>query len=241
MSIIDHVLICIDDAPKSREDLESVFSSYKSSVIFSSVGRLLGKKLIIESGKGSQKLYSVTQKGASLIKESLISIRDIANGGDYVWILVAVSIPDTYKVEREKIRTILKSNGFGLIRSGLYIGNVIDPHTCMKMIQDSCTHTEIIFFTISELPKSILDNPNMVWHTQSIKSNYSKWTVSVKRFLHSLPTNIDTRRIQAKIHVYILSDLIRQDSKIFTKTYAESIHRTESLKLYYKIRDYCYE
>jgi len=240
MSIIDQVLISIDDSPLSKDDLETIFSSQKTSVLFSSVGRLLGRDCISVSGKGDTTRYYITKKGSLLIKESLNSLRDVADNVSHIWMLVAVSIPEKYKVEREKVRFILKDNGFGLIRSGLYVGNISNKEKLIQKINENCRYTDVTYFTLDEIPKSILENPDKIWSTKSVQNSYSQWMHDVKKFIDSVPSDLNMRRILSKIHVYSLSSIVRRDSKIMQSKYAHKIGRTESLKLYEKIRDYCY-
>lgn len=240
MSILDQVLVCIDDSPVSKNELETMFSSQKTSVLFSTVGRLIGRNLVSVNGKGDNTRYSITKKGSTLIKESLNSLRDVSDNTSHYWMLVAVSIPEKYKVEREKVRFALKDNGFGIMRSGLYIGSVSDKDTLVKTIKSSCQYTDITFFTLDEIPQSILENPNKIWSFKMIQNNYSHWMLDVKEFLTSLPSDTHIRRVFSKIHVYSLSALVRRESKIMQSKYAHDIGRTESLKLYKKIRDYCY-
>lgn len=240
MSIIDEVLIYIDDSLCSKDDLETYFASQKTSVLFSAVGRLRAKKLIVKNGKGEYSHYTTTQKGSSLIKQSLSSLRDIADAVDQTWILISITISEKYKVEREKVRSFLKENGFGKIRNGLYLGTISRLESFNTTFALLCNHTDYIIFTIHDVPNSILNNPQSIWPISQIKKNYMQWEKTVKKYLLSIPGDVRIRRLTAKMHVYNLSLIVRSESRILLKSHADEIHRSESLKLYRKIRDYCY-
>lgn len=240
MSIIDHILITIDDKSKSKQELEEIFYNIKPSVLYSSVGRLISKELIKEYGRGRTKRYVITSNGSNLIKNSLNSLREMVDGVNHVWLLISVSISEKYKVEREKIRLVLKDNGFGIVRNGLFIGRA-QYENIHSVLKKFCKNANIYYFVIHDIPKEIIENPSAIWNINISKDFYHKWNKEVIIMLEKMPRNEETRRINSKMFVYELSCLVRKEAKIPDKNFADLIGRSESFKLYRKIRNYCYQ
>lgn len=240
MSIIDNVLVTIDDDDRTKQDLESLFPKENTSVLFSALGRLVGRGLIKKEGKGKEKTYSITDKGADTVELSLDYLRDLTDGEKLNWILVSASIPEKYKVERERIRLTLKDWGFGLIKNGLFVGQVNDIEKFKKSILEIKTNTQVYIFPVDQLPIEITKKPELFWNIEKLRDQYQTWSYKTQAFIKNLPKDEEIRRILAKSHVYELALIIKKDPKIIEPKFSNLIGRTNALKLYKGIRDYCY-
>jgi DNA-binding transcriptional regulator PaaX len=241
MSIIDKVLIAVDDGPQSKLSLEQTFPEAKTSVLYSAIGRLEGKGLIISKGRGNKKVFETSKSGAATIKNILSVLRRTIEGKSSSWLLIMVSLPEAYKVERERIRFYLKKRGFGLIRSGVFLGRAQDESGLKKEIDTLHQNAEIYYFSLNKLPDEMVTNAHKIWDASKIKNNYAAWLKQVNSFLSDLPKDTDIRRLQAKFLVFELAELIKYEPQIKTQDFSERIGRDKIIESYKKIRDYCYE
>jgi DNA-binding transcriptional regulator PaaX len=240
MSIIDDVLITVDDQDRNKDELEAIFPKVKTAILFSALGRLVSKKMILENGKGKNKTYTITTLGSQTVEGKLGYLRNLIDDKTFYWVLVSLSIPEKFKVERERLRLTLKDWGFGLVKNGLFIGqvnNIIDFKDSLDKLKHN---SQILIFEINTIPDELSTHPAKYWNISKLKGEYTNWSHKTKLLIKDLPKDPDIRRIYAKCAVYELSDIIKSDPKIKNVDFSNSIGRDESIKLYKEIREYCY-
>lgn len=240
MSIIDNVLITVDDQDQTKNSVADYFPDKSTAVLFSAVGRLVAKSYIKQVGKGKSKTYTITDIGATIVEDGLDYLHDLVDKKVGQWLIVSVSIPEKYKVERERVRLNLKDWGFGLIKNGLFIGYVSSTEQFENNLSNIKDKSTTYIFPIKEVPDKIIENMSSVWNSKKIKNQYDLWIKSVNTFTKKLPKDKEIRRVQAKSIVYDLALIIKQESRINNKKIADQIGRTDALKLYKIIRNYCY-
>lgn len=240
MSIIDNVLIAVDDQDQTKDSIAEYFPTENTAVLFSGLGRLVGKKLIKQNGKGKNTSFSITDLGATIVEDDLEYLHNLVDKEAGQWVIVSASIPEKHKVEREKVRLTLKDWGFGLIKNGLFIGHVANIDQFKEKLESVKVNSSIYIFPINSVPEDIITNANDIWNLKKITSQYKTWIKDANKFIKSLPKDKEVRRVQAKSIVYDLALIIKGDPKIENKKIADQTGRTDALKIYKLIRNYCY-
>lgn len=231
MSLIDDVLISIDDQPQTRDSLEQIFTGTNIAYLFSAVGRLLSNGYISEVGKGRSRYYKVTPKGDSEIKYNLLLTKRLLNDISIDCYLLSISNSEKYKAERDKIRSYLKKKGFVIINNGLLINGIVDLKIFQNELDRLTNHSNIIYFKLSDPPGDLTNHPKI----PDLSLKYISWIKFASKFSLDTPKDDRKKRLMSKIIIYNLSLIIASSCTI-----KKPDRINEIKKLYHKIRDYCY-
>lgn len=236
MSIVDNLLIAIDDSDLSKEQLEKVFCDEAGSILFASLGRLVNKGCVKSVGKGQGKKYVITPKGTEIIEEYLGLLNDFLLDRNFKWVIVSVSISDKNKGDREKIRKMLISNGFGLIKNGMFLGKLNNQKLFVNRLKDISKYAKILIFNNPEVDNDIIVNYQKYWKIATIKKLYKEWKSKAQRYIDTQFDNKHYRKINGKIIVYEFARILNQDPKINTSKINLELDRKNLIKLYKKVR-----
>ena len=232
MSLIDDVLIAIDEEPRSKDSLEVIFNEINPAFIFSAVGRLLSRNHIMQIGIGKNIYYKVTPTGDLEIKYNLLGAKKVLSNLPIDIYLISVANTEKNKPEREKIRTFLKNNGFALINNGLLINGLVDYKFFSNKLSHISRNSQILYFKINEVPRDIINILKM----PNLNNKYQAWLKLANKFITDIPKDVNIKRLFSKILIYNLSLIINSDCKVNNK----NLYLKKSKKIYKKIRDYCY-
>lgn len=240
MSIIDNVLVAIDDENQTKSSLEAIFPQEKTSILFSALGRLVSRGFVKKDGRGKEQIFSITEVGAIEVELNLNYLQNIIDNMKMHPVLISLSIPEKYKVERERLRLQLKDWGFALVKNGLLVGMTEDIKILQNRIDEIKDNASILLFSLIDLPQEIKQNLGEFWDAKKLKEYYTNWTTKTKKLSSDLSKDIDTRRIQAKAAVYELALITKKDPKILESKFSSMTGKTEALVVYKNIRKYCY-
>lgn len=240
MSIIDDILVAVDDDDLSKLELEEIFSDIKISTLFSGLGRLLSSKLILYIGRGVNKTYRISSYGTEIVEEHLLNLNNFVENKSYKWMLVSLTTSEIYKSEREKIRISLKNKGFGIVRNGLFIGKVYNVALFNAYLDQLVINSNVVNFSLEKIPDSIEGNIDKYWDLKKLSKDYSNWLVRANKYFKHLHKNTRYNRIRAKLLVYQLSNIVIRDPKISNPTVEKVLNRNIIMKTYNSLREYCY-
>lgn len=231
MSLIDDVLISIDDQPQTRDSLEQIFTGTNIAYLFSAVGRLLSNGYISAVGQRENKFYKVTPKGDCEIKYNLLLTKRLLNNISIDCYLLSISNSEKYKAERDKIRSYLKKKGFVVINSGLLINGIVDLRIFRNELDRLVNHSNIIYFKLCDPPGGLTNHPKI----PDLSLKYLSWIKSASKFSLNIPKDDRMKRLMSKILIYNLSLIIASSCTI-----KQPDRINEIKKVYNKIRNYCY-
>ena len=208
-----------------------MFNHGSKALLFSAVGRLISNSLIIAVGKGRNKIFKTTQRGDNEIKTNLLLTKHLLNDIQFDYYLISISNSETYKSERDRIRSYLKNKGFALINNGLLINGLIDINKFKSKFELINRHSNITYFKIYESPSEL----HKEIKNHKLLNKYKLWIKSTNEFIKNIPRDIDQKRLASKILIYNLSLIIGSHCLL-----NQPRNIGEIKKLYNKIRNYCY-
>ena len=153
------------------------------------------------------------------------------NDIQFDYYLISISNSETYKSERDRIRSYLKNKGFALINNGLLINGLIDINKFKSKFELINRHSNITYFKIYESPSEL----HKEIKNHKLLNKYKLWIKSTNEFIKNIPRDIDQKRLASKILIYNLSLIIGSHCLL-----NQPRNIGEIKKLYNKIRNYCY-
>lgn len=238
MSIIDDLLVTIDDKPGiTKEEILAISNNpQQKSAIYSALSRLLARGFITESSG-----YKVTVEGKKRLDYYLDGLNEFKNKNKS-WGLILVEIPETDRLKREKLRYEFKKIGVGTLKKGVYIAftqNWIKIEGLLQKLNlAKSTHilkiNTINFSQAEKIARS-------AWDWQKLNSQYQQFLQNYENFTKTIHQHSsEIQRIEAKKAVFKLAKLLLKDPKISDELTTPGYARPQALIIYEQIRPYCY-
>lgn len=240
MSIIDTILIAIDDKPGfTREELLSLNESWttKKAAVFSAIARLVSRGFIQENKTG----YKITPAGEQRINFYLSALAEFKNNRKK-WYLILAEIPGSQKLGGEKFRYQLEKIGAGLAKKGVYIIYCADIQWIKNILDNVGLAIKINILEIRNPQNSSLrEIVSRAWHWEKLNGEYRQFIKDTEYFIKQLKTlPQEIKRINAKKSVFELAKILSQDPKIPDEFVPTNFLRQKATKLYHRIQHFCY-
>jgi phenylacetic acid degradation operon negative regulatory protein len=242
MTIIDELLILLDDLEEASADvIPAYFDTPNLQVIFSSLGRLVNRGWATKKTKRDQVSYSITTQGINELNQTLDTIkREDELQWDQQWRLVVFEIPETRRKLRDSFRVYLKSLGYGMLTSSVWVS----PWDKELEIKRFCKRHSLLdnIFYITTVPHSDTYQSTVFahrcWNWQKIEQGY-------KTFLNDGPAELrrldhsDKGRFMAKKLVFQYAETVKEDPQLPGKISPNAMLSKRAHELYARIRPYC--
>jgi len=102
----------------------------------SAVSRMAAEGWLVADRRPPRPKYRLTNRGNSLIEEGVRRIYgQQGNGWDGRWLLVAYSMPESRRNQRDRLRSGLSFHGFGSLGNGLYVSPRDLRQEVLKLVQ----------------------------------------------------------------------------------------------------------
>lgn len=241
MTILDQLLIGIDDLqPVKRQTIYSTFHFVPKAVLASALARMIKFNEIDLDNQNDS--YHCTQLGTNKILENLEELDQIRSERSLNWYLCIFAIPEKNKVDREKLRSVLRNFGFGKLRGGLFIAHRASVHKIEAIIQKNHLEQFVHLIKLDHLPATYLEqHASSAWYWQELEAEYFALIADIEEFLKQSPTDQTVKRITAKILVYRLALLSKKDPYLDEVIRLKvSLPRQRLRKLYYNLKPFCY-
>ncbi len=240
MSIIDDLLILVEDSKKITLDIVCrKMKGYRRQTISSGLGRLSAKDLINKQNIDKQNCFIISKNGREIIDRELDNIKYI-NQKNYPlnWFIVIFNIPEKLRKYRDELRRQLINHGFGRLHDSVWFSKQNQKQSIQKIINDFNLSSNVVFLETKEFNRD--ENKKMIeklnWNWKDINKKYKIFISNVNRYLDF--KNKETYR--AKQLVYELAKIIKSDPKLPDYLYNKDYKKEKAIKLYKKIRPYCY-
>lgn len=244
MSIIDNLLILVEDSKKiSLDDVCKKMSKNKRQIIGSALGRLAAKGYIDKSIANKITTFKINSRGHNYIDTILDNIVYLHNNEDQnktnsEWHIVIFNIPEKKRKLRDELRRTLSSLGFGRLHDSTWFSQIDRRSQIQKIANQLGIMDNIIFIQSkkfsSEDHKKLLDK--LIWDWKILDKNVALFIDNAEQFLKSK----NKLSYQAKALVFEFARIAKSDPKIAFRYYPENYKITKALKLYTKVRPFCY-
>ena len=240
MSIIDDLVILVEDKKNiSLNEVCEKMQSYNKQTISSSLGRLNAKGWIKKKKNGKDYIYNITKDGHQIIDNELYYIKYIKQI-EYPnnWLILIFNIPEKLRKFRDELRRQLVYHGFGRLHDSIWFSKQDQKDNMKKIINKMNLKENVIFIYTSELSNQ--EEINLInrlnWNWKNISNKYKDFINNSKKYLSSK----HKESYRAKQLVFQLSKIIKSDPKLPAKFDINIKLKKEAIKLYKKIRPYCY-
>lgn len=239
MTIIDELLVLQDDGTsRTLDECVSELETKTKQAISSTLGRLVGKKLISVTTVNKQKVFAITPLGREVVTNTLdhIGLTD-ESSWDGTWLFIIFNVPESQRKYRDMLRNRLSSSGFGRVQNSLWI-NARDISSQLEDILSNSKLKDYITLIKPKLEdddiKEVSKHLDFDW--KGLKKSYEQFIKKSEEFLKSTK-----KPLFARFLVYNYAKISSEDPKIPLAYCPASEQKKQARKLYERIREYCYE
>lgn len=244
MTIIDELLILLDDLTEAAaEDIPDYFAGEPNrQVIFSSLGRLVSRGWVIKRNRKQKILYSISRYGVDQLNQTLDAIKkEVRADWDGVWRLIIFDIPESKRKLRDQFRLLLKSEGFGLLKSSVWLSAwdkwaAIAHYIKRHQLTDHITQLETA--RMAESYQSII-LAQQSWDWPMIEDGYRRFLQQAEKQYSQLVHKNHRTRFKAKKLVFQYAEAVKQDPVLPTGIAPNASLARRARAYYGKIRPYC--
>lgn len=241
MSIIDEILVIIDDNPKiSREQIYKQIKSHQKQIISSSLGRLMAKGWISNTKKNNITTYQISNAGQDQLDNNLANLRLYKATNNYDKFLVIVfDIPEKNRKYRDDLRNYLQNHGFGRLHSSIWISYCNLSKNLKKYIKNNSIEKYITYLYTQKM--SVSEQKELIkkisWDWKKLNLQYNNFILKSRAYLRSK----NKSSYLAKSLVLSFSKILGNDPKLPSKLTPNDSRLHEAYEYYLKIRRYCYK
>lgn len=242
MTIIDELLILLDDLEEATaESIPTYFDTANLQVIFSSLGRLVNRGWVAKKTKRGETIYSITTQGVNELNQTLDTIKHEEEPvWDQQWRLVVFEIPETKRKLRDSFRTFLKSQGYGMLTSSVWISPWDKETEIKRFCKRNNLNDNIFYITTTPHTDSYQSTvfAHRCWNWQKIEQGYKAFLTRGSSTLRKLDHS-DKGRFTAKRLVFQYAETVKDDPQLPGKIAPNAMQAKRAHELYVKIRPYC--
>lgn len=239
MSYIDDLLLTIDDKPGiTKEELLAISENpTQKTAIYSALARLESKLFVNQNNNG----FNITKEGKKRLDYFLDILSEFKFENKRWWLLL-IEIPEKKRLLREKLRYELKKIGVGTIKKGVYISFLYNTNLIGDIIRSLELTTQAHLIKIEELHLPSAQNiANQSWNWEELNNEYEKYIKRYRNFhIQAKHYSNDLRRIEAKKAVFTFTKILLRDPRLPDIMIKKNYLRPQALKVYEKIRPFCY-
>ncbi len=246
MTIIDELLILLDDLEEApSEEIPSYFEEPDLQVIYSALGRLVNKGLVIKKERRGSVSYSISIHGVETLNQTLEAIKQPQEEDwDQRWHLVIFDIPESKRKLRDSFRTLLKDIGFGMLKSSVWVS----PRNHAEIIKRFIKRYKVeeYVFQLETVANDSTYQLNLFvrqcWDWKQLERQYEQFIVLGERMLNML--RLEQRansRFLAKRAVFSYAETVKTDPRLPDTIAPHTRLARRAHELYTKLRPYCIE
>ena len=244
MTIIDELLILLDDLEEAPSDtIPSYFEKPDLQVIYSALGRLVNKGLVIKKERRGEISYSISLHGVEALNQTLDSVKQpIDENWNQRWHLIIFDIPESKRKLRDGFRNFLKDAGFGMLKSSVWVS----PKNQSERIRRYAKRHKIeeYVFQMETIPNESTYQLHLFvrqcWDRKTIEKQYEAFIATGERTLNKIRLeNRPYNRFFAKKAVFQYAETVKADPGLPESVAPHSRLVRRALELYTKLRPYC--
>lgn len=242
MTIIDELLILMDDLGETQlEVVPSYFDNTTNQVLFSSVGRLVGRGWVQKKSNRHQTIYSITSHGVAELNRTLDAIKkEEQPSWDQHWRLVIFDIPEAKRRLRDVFRESLRELGFGMLKSSIWISSRDMREDVKRLAKRHNLGEQIIQLETSQVDayqSSVLVRHS--WDWRQIEQGYHDFIKKAEKEIPKLQHGQPLSRFMAKKLVFGYAEVVKADPVLPADISPNTSIARRAHDLYVKIRPYC--
>jgi len=250
MSILDELLVAIDDQTEMRMDqIRELYPQHSYQTLSAAVGRLSNWGWLNKSDEQVSS-YQVSQSGNDYINQTLDAIRLSEKSWSGNWFAAAVRLPEDGRKLRDRLRHYFLDHGYGRFIDSLWISPWNRQAELAPVIREYGAGAHVFVFETQ--PMGLATNQiiiNQAWDWPTLTTKLTEFIPDFERratALAQLSTQIDgpggrlRLRLAAKNLVFDYGALLHSGPNLPADL---SLTRKEDAvlrNLYEQVRPYCY-
>lgn len=242
MTIIDELLILLDDLGEtSLDQLPIYFNKTSKQVLFSTMGRLVGRGWVVRKTNRYQTVYSINSHGVAQLNHTLDSIKQEKDlNWDNKWRLVIFNIPERKRRLRDALRNSLKELGFGMLKSSIWISPYDLTTQVKKIVKKINLSDQVILLDTADTDQyhsGVLVRQS--WDWRFIENNYRQFINEAEKSFNQLILNNQKSRFMAKKLVFAYAHCVNSDPCLPLAISPISSTTKKAFEVYKKLRPFC--
>lgn len=246
MTIIDELLILLDDLEEAPSDtIPSYFEKPDLQIIYSALGRLVNKGLVIKKERRGEVSYSISLHGVETLNTALDAIKQtVVEPWDQRWHLIIFDIPESKRKLRDGFRNYLKNAGFGMLKSSVWVSPRNHSDTVRRYAKRN--KIEEYVFQLETVPNESTYQLNIFvrqcWNWKELEKQYERFIAIGERTLNTLKLEHQPyNRFLAKKVVFQYAETVKSDPRLPEAVAPHNRLVRRAFELYTKLRPYCIE
>ncbi len=243
MTIIDELLILLDDLGDTLpESIPNYFVHANKQMIFSSLGRLVNRGWVQKKQKREQSYYAITVHGVAELNKTLDSIKKEApTEWDRRWRLVIFDVPESKRKLRDTFRVFLKSEGFGILKSSVWITPWDKKEEVKRFAKRHNLSDHLVQIETGEMTDSYQSVllAQQSWDWQDLEKAYREYLAMGEKELGYLQQTSHQQRYKAKKLVFQYAEIVKRDPLLPTDIAPNASLVRRAHDFYIRVRPYC--
>ncbi len=244
MTIIDELLILLDDlGESSTEIIPTYFENPDLQVIYSALGRLVNKGLVIKKERRSELTYSISLHGIEKLNQTLDAIKKTSpETWNRQWHLVIFDIPESKRKLRDNLRNFLKTANYGMLKSSVWVSARQNKQELQRYSRRQGIDNYIfqLVTTADDSTYQLSLFVRQCWDWVTIERRYEMFISQGERTLSSVKRRSRPQnQFLAKKAVFLYAEAVSIDPKLPINIAPHSRLTRKAKELYINLRPYC--
>ena len=198
------------------------------------VGKLDAQGLIKKNHSRERECYyTLTQEGQRFIDQTLGSLHRTDKPWHGQWLAITMRIPERNRSDRDKLRRLLKRNGFGCLYGSLWIrpaGSNIEIAEIKKLARRG---------QITVIEGRADDDPQIAqsaWDLEELRKKYETYITQTTKKLSTLPDTPQKLKMEIKKIIFELATITVQEPALPSDLLPADWPKGRAFTLYQKVR-----